>query len=155
MTFLTVDDSDPARLQIARELFQEYRDQFDVGFCLDGFEDELRLLPGKYAPPSGRLVLVYEEDQPLACGALRDLGQGICEIKRLYVRPEARRRGLARSLSEHLMDFGRTAGYHTVRLDTLRRLTGAVELYEQLGFRHIEAYNDNPEADIVFMERTL
>ncbi|MFI5386699.1 MAG: GNAT family N-acetyltransferase [Fimbriimonadales bacterium] len=155
MEFVAVGPSDPERIATSRELFLEYQRELGVDLCFQGFEEELRTLPGKYSPPSGRLLLVYEEGRPIACGALRDLGDGVCEIKRIYVRPEARRRGLARTISNRLLDFGRETGYRTVKLDTLRRLTGAIELYEQLGFRFIEPYNFNPEPDIVYMERTL
>jgi GNAT superfamily N-acetyltransferase len=155
MDYRTVTHSDKYGVAIAREMFLEYQREIAVDLCFQGFDEELASMPGKYGPPSGCLLLVFDGDRAIACGALRDLGEGVCEIKRIYVRPEARRRGLARSISERLIDFGREAGYRAVRLDTMRRLTGATELYEQLGFSYIGAYNASPQHDIVYMERSL
>lgn len=155
MTFQIVGQGDGEQIQIARELFLEYQAELGIDLCFQGFEEELASLPGKYGPPSGRLLVIYRDELPVACGALHNLGNRVCEMKRIYVRPSARRLGLARSISEHLMDFGRASGYKTVRLDTLRRLPGAIQLYEKLGFAEIEPYNYNPEPDIVYMERSL
>jgi putative acetyltransferase len=155
MSFVRVLPGDEPEIGETRELFLEYQRELGIDLCFQGFEGELASLPGKYGPPSGQLVLVKELGRAVACGALRDLGDGVCEIKRIYVRPEARRRGLAREISEWLMGCARSAGYVRVRLDTLRRLTGALELYRRLGFEEIEAYNFNPEPDIVYMERGL
>jgi putative acetyltransferase len=152
--FVAVGPGDP-RVETVRELFVEYHKELGIDLCFQSFDEELASLPGKYAPPSGLLLLVVEDGRPVGCGALRDLGEGICELKRIYVRPEARRRGLARMISEKLIEFGRAAGYKVARLDTLMRLKGAVPLYEQLGFTEIPAYNFNPEPDIVYMERLL
>jgi putative acetyltransferase len=151
---VTVGPDDP-RVQTARELFLEYQKELGLDLCFQGFSEELASLPGKYGPPNGLLLLVCEGPEPIACGALRDLGDGVCELKRIYVRPQARRRGIARSISERLLDFARTNGYRTARLDTLRRLKGAIELYALLGFKETEPYNYNPETDIVYMEASL
>ncbi len=150
--FRTVTRGDEASVMAARELFQEYRRELGIDLCFQGFEEEIATLPGKYAPPWGLLILACEGEEAVACGALRPLEESVSEIKRIYVRPEARRRGLARSISELLIVGARDIGYERVRLDTLRRLTGAVELYEHLGFVQIEPYNFNPEPDIVYME---
>lgn len=155
MEFIAVQPGDEARIDLCRELFEEYQRELGIDLCFQGFPEELASLPGKYSPPSGCLLLVFDGENPVACGALRDIGNGCCELKRIYVRPSARRRGLARAISEQLIAFGRNRGYQAARLDTLKRLTGAIELYEQLGFRFIEPYNYNPEADIVYMERAL
>jgi putative acetyltransferase len=152
--FVEVSEGDP-RIAVARDLFIEYQRELGIDLCFQGFDEELANLPGKYGPPTGQLLLVYEEDRPIACGALRDLGDGICELKRIYVRPEARRRGLAREISERLVRFAQSSGYTMARLDTLKRLTGAIPLYEQLGFTITQPYNFNPEPDIVYMERKL
>ncbi|HVT13066.1 MAG TPA: GNAT family N-acetyltransferase [Fimbriimonadaceae bacterium] len=155
MEFLFVQPGDRERIATIRDLFLEYQGELGIDLCFQGFQEELATLPGKYGPPSGCLLLVFDGENPVACGALRDIGDGICELKRIYVRPVARRRGLARSISERLIAYGREAGFRTARLDTLRRLAGAVELYQQLGFRFIEPYNYNPEEDIVYMELPL
>jgi putative acetyltransferase len=101
------------------------------------------------------VLLGYWDGEICACGAMQDLGSGICELKRIYVRPAFRRRGIARSISEYLLGRAVGIGYQRARLDTLRRLVGAVDLYGSLGFGEIEPYNYNPEADIVYMERAL
>lgn len=155
MEFVVVGVDDPDLIEIARAMFSEYREAIGVGFVQHGYPEELANMPGKYGPPSGCLLLVYERERPIACGALRDLGDGYAELKRIYVRPEARRRGLARTISSRLIEFGRDHGYRAIRLDTLRRLAGAYELYLDLGFTEIEAYNSTQEPDIVYMELQL
>jgi len=143
------------RIAVVREMFLECQREIGVDLCFQGFEEEVSALPGKYGPPRGSLLLVLDGERPVACGALRDLGGGICELKRIYVRPEARRKGLAREISLRLLEFALANGYLTARLDTMQRLTGAVELYRDLGFDFIEPYNFNPEPDIVYMEKNL
>lgn len=152
---LVVGPDDSSRIATVRELFLEYQAELGIDLCFQGFEEELAGLPGKYAAPSGRLLLALDGSRAIGCGAVRDLGDAVCELKRIYVRPEARRRGLARLLSEELIAFGFAAGYQRMRLDTLKRLAGAIDLYRHLGFSEIEPYNFNPEPDIVYMERNL
>lgn len=147
--------SEGEELKLFRELIQEYQSFLGVDLCFQKFETELANPFSKYSPPKGIVLLGYWDGEICACGALQDLGSGVCELKRIYVRPTFRRRGIARSLSEYLMRRAKEIGYETARLDTLRRLVGAVDLYVSLGFREIAPYNFNPEADIVYMERAL
>lgn len=142
-------------LQTFRDLIQEYQSFLGVDLCFQKFDSELSDPFSKYNPPKGIVLLGFWDGEVCACGALQDLGSGICELKRIYVRPEFRRRGIARSISEYLMKRASEIGYETARLDTLARLSGAVPLYRSLGFHEISAYNFNPEADIVYMERAL
>lgn len=147
---------EPCRsLDIFRELIQEYQKSLGVDLCFQGFEQELADPLGKYGPPRGTIFLALWDGLVAGCGALQDLGNGIAELKRIYVKPEFRRKGIARSISEELIGFAQKGGYHTVRLDTLRRLAGASELYRELGFAEIAPYNYNPEADIVYFEKPL
>lgn len=155
MQFVTVLPGDTDMISAVRELFLEYQESLGIDFCFQGFEEELATLPGKYGPPDGRLILVYDDADLVACGALRPLGDGIAELKRIYIRPRARRRGLGRKVSEELIAFASTRGYQAVRLDTLKRLSGASELYENLGFTSIPPYNDNPIPDVTYMEKKL
>jgi putative acetyltransferase len=138
---LTPDD-----LETIRELMREYQAQLGVDLSFQGFDDELAALPGAYAPPSGRLLLARQGGTALGCIALRDAGDGRAEMKRLYVRPQARGLGLGRALAERIVEEARSAGYAAVVLDTLPSMGEAHRLYEQLGFRPIAPYNANPIA---------
>ena len=122
------------------------------------FEQELGGLPGKYAPPEGSLLIAYDAGQPTGCVALRDLGAGICEMKRMFVPEEFRGQGVGRGLAERVVADATSAGYVRMRLDTSRRQAEAMRIYEGLGFRRIEPYYDLPDDLrnwLVFFEREL
>ncbi len=133
-----------------RALFREYADFVGDEICFGSFAVELAGLPGRYAPPEGRLLLGFVEDRLAGCAALRPLGPGVCEMKRLYVRPEFRGSGLGRSLVERIIGEAREAGYRFLRLDTLPRMERAMAMYQAFGFREIPRYGDNPESAICF-----
>jgi ribosomal protein S18 acetylase RimI-like enzyme len=139
----------------ARDLFCEYAAESQLDLCFQNFEAELAGLPGAYAPPDGRLLLALYEEQLAGCVALRRLDEGVCEMKRLFVRPAFRGLGLGRELARRVIEEARAAGYATMRLDTLARMQAAVALYESLGFRRIAAYRPNPLEDVVYMELRL
>ena len=155
MRYEVVLPGDDKLIAVAREIVLEYQQAIGVDFCFHGFDKELENMPGDYGPPGGQFLLVYDGPRLIACGALRDLGDSIGELKRIYVRPEARRLGLGRQISERLIAFAKDSGYRSVRLDTLRRLAGAIELYRELGFDFIEPYNEKPDLDIVYMEKVI
>jgi putative acetyltransferase len=142
-------------LPVVRELFLEYASATGLDFCFQKFAEELAGLPGKYAPPTGRLLLARVESQEAGCVALRQLESGVCEMKRLYVRPAFRGHHLGRQLAEAIVAAAREAGYDRMRLDTLGSMTAAITLYESLGFQRIRAYYDNPIPDVVFLELAL
>lgn len=143
-------------IDVARELFREYETALDLDLCFQGFEDELRLLPGKYALPEGRLLLAYQDGSLAGCVAMRKLVDGICEMKRLFTRAEFRGQRVGISLIEHLISEARSIGYQKMRLDTHPPKMGkAVSLYESLGFVPISPYYNNPSDDVLFMELTL
>jgi GNAT superfamily N-acetyltransferase len=144
-----------AEIAIVRDLFREYATWLDVDLCFQGFEAELAALPGKYAPPGGSLLLAFIDGEPAGCIALRPMESGACEMKRLYVRPAFRGRGLGRALVERLLDDARSIGYRLMRLDTLDKLTEAMALYDSMGFRRVEPYYDNPLPGVVYWERPL
>jgi ribosomal protein S18 acetylase RimI-like enzyme len=144
----------PADIAHARELFEEYAAWLDVDLGFQGFDDELRTLPGKYAPPAGRLFLAGEP--PVACIALRPLDEPhVGEVKRLYVRPAARGTGLGRALVETLLAHARDIGYRELRLDTASWMDDAVRLYARLGFSERSPYYHNPMPGAVFMSIAL
>ena len=142
-------------LLAARQLFMEYADWLGVDLCFQGFQQELDGLPGDYAPPDGQLLLAIEDDQAVGCVAMRKLGDGICEMKRLYVRPGHRGKGLGRKLAEAIIQEARGTGYQKMRLDSLTSLKEAAGLYRSLGFIEISPYRYNPLPDAVFMEIEL
>jgi len=134
-----------------RELIDRYFDEAEL-------ERELAELPGKYAPPKGGLLIAYQDEKPAGCVALRDLGGGVCEMKRMFVPAEFRGFGVGRALADHIIADARTAGYRLMRLDTSRRQDEAMRLYERCGFRTIAPYyplSDNLKAWLVFFEIEL
>ncbi len=144
-----------------RVLFREYADSLGFSLSFQGFEEELAGLPGEYAPPRGRLLIVYHAAEqggasvPAGCAALRPLEAGICELKRMYVPPAFRGRGLGRLLAVRLLAEARQAGYRSVRLDTIDTMKEALGLYRALGFREIPPYRYNPIPGAVYLERDL
>lgn len=143
-------------IDAARELFREYESWLDVDLCFQGFEVELAGLPGKYTTPDGRLLLAYMDEDLAGCIALRKLEDGICEMKRLFVRSDFRGAGIGVQLIERLIADAREIGYGLMRLDTYpSKMAKAVSLYESHGFRQIEPYYDNPHKGVLFMEKML
>jgi GNAT superfamily N-acetyltransferase len=145
----------PRDLPAVRELFREYADGLGVDLCFQGFADELATLPGKYAPPQGRLLLAWRDDAPVGCVALRPVDDARCEMKRLYVRPAARGEQLGRRLAERICREAREAGYRRICLDTLPAMTAALQVYSTLGFRPTAPYVFNPVEGAIFLARDL
>ncbi|RYX84110.1 GNAT family N-acetyltransferase [bacterium] len=151
----------PARLpddiETVRGLFREYIDSLGIDLSFQDVEAELADLPGKYAQPAGIILLARDNNgEALGCIALRPMGEsGAAEMKRLYVRPEARGHNLGRRLVVEIMDYARSIGYKRVVLDTLATLYSARKLYASLDFDEIEAYYDNPRTDVIYLGRAL
>ena len=146
----------PAQIAQARELFLEYAQSLSFSLCFQNFEEELAGLPGDYAPPDGRLLLAMYEDQLAGCVALHKLEPGICEMKRLYLRPQFRGKRLGRALADQIIVEARQIGYQRMRLDTVEPvMKDAVAMYRKIGFREIEPYRSNPIAGALYMELQL
>ena len=153
---MIVQAESPAQIAYARELFLEYAQSLGFSLCFQSFDQELAGLPGDYTPPAGRLLLAEFAGQLAGCVALHELESGICEMKRLYLRPAFRGKGLGRMLAERIIGEARAIGYLRMRLDTVEPIMkNAVALYRQLGFREIAPYRSNPIAGAMYMELEL
>lgn len=145
----------PAELAAVAALFHEYAEWLRDQICLYDFAEEMRAFPAPYEAPAGTLLLATDHGNHVGAVGVRPLGQGICEMKRLYVRPVARGTGLGRRLAEASLAWARDAGYGAMRLDTLDSLEAARKLYERLGFLAIAPYNPNPPDRVLFFEKRL
>ncbi len=146
----------PEHIEQARSLFLEYGRSLGFSLCFQSFDEELKNLPGAYGPPSGRLLLARYADHAAGCIALRKLEAGICEMKRLYVRPEDRGLGLGRMLVERLIAEARAIGYERMRLDTIASaMKDAIALYRRMGFVEIAPYSSIPIESALWMELVL
>lgn len=154
---LTIIQAESAsQIESARALFREYESWLGMSLCFQDFENEVATLPGKYAMPDGRLYIAYFDENLAGCIALRKLEDGICEMKRLFVRDEFRGQQIGIRLIERLIADAHEIGYSKMRLDTYRPKMGrAVKLYESHGFYQIEPYYENPHNDVLFMEAEL
>ena len=149
----------PDQIATARELMLEYAAWLDFKLCFQGFEEEMRTLPGKYAPPAGRLLLALWDDKPAGVIALRPFGDerdSLCEMKRLYVRDSFRGYGIGRILAERVIAKAAEIGYSRMRLDTVSgQMDRAIAMYRELGFSETVPYYKTPVGQTVFMELVL
>ena len=143
------------QIAVARELFLEYARSTSADVCFQQFDGEVATLPGRYAPPRGRLLLAFQQDLAAGCVALRELGDGICEMKRLYVRPAFRGQGGGGRLARRIIEEASEVGYQRMRLDTLASMERAIVLYQSLGFVAIAPYCHNPDPSALFFELRL
>jgi putative acetyltransferase len=146
----------PQQISLARELFLEYARSLGFSLCFQNFDEELSGLPGDYAPPEGRLLLAHYQGELAGCVALHPLSAEICEMKRLYLRPQFRGKGLGLILANRIIAEARKIGYRHMRLDTVEPvMKDAVAMYRRLGFREIAPYCENPMAGTLYMELEL
>ncbi|HKW17291.1 MAG TPA: GNAT family N-acetyltransferase [Terriglobales bacterium] len=146
----------PTQVARIRELFLQYAQSLGFSLCFQNFDQELAGLPGDYAPPDGRLFLAVYDSQAAGCVALHKISNEICEMKRLYLRPEFRGKGLGRQLAEKIISEARQIGYKKLRLDTVEpKMKTAVALYRELGFHEITPYRTNPIEGALYLELEL
>jgi putative acetyltransferase len=146
----------PEHIEQARSLFVECGSSLGFSLCFQSFDEELKGLPGAYGPPSGRLLLARYAGHTAGCVALRKLKAGICEMKRLYVRPADRGKGLGQMLVERIIAEARAIGYERMRLDTIESaMKDAIALYRRMGFEEIAPYSAIPIEHALWMELLL
>jgi putative acetyltransferase len=139
----------------AVELFRVYEQELGIDLCFQNFEEELKNIHLKYGPPTGELWLLKDTGAVVGCVAIWKLEEGVCELKRMYLKPAYRGQKWGEKFIETAQQKAKIMGYHTMRLDTFQRLVPAVELYKKSGFTQIKSYNYNPENDVVYFEKML
>jgi GNAT superfamily N-acetyltransferase len=145
-----------SQIEQVRQLFLEYARSLGFSLCFQNFDQELANLPGDYSPPHGKLLLAEFEGELAGCVALHKLENEICEMKRLYLRPQFRGKGLGRALATRIIAEARDLGYSRLRLDTVgSAMQDAVAMYLKLGFRKIDPYCENPMPSALYMELVL
>ena len=136
----------------AKALFLEYAKSLNFDLCFQDFDKELASLPGDYTPPEGRLLIAMQNNQVAGCVALRKFEDNICEMKRLYVKPEFRGMKIGKLLAERILEEAKSIGYKKMYLDTVPSMKEAIQLYKNLGFNEINPYRYNPQPGAIFME---
>lgn len=150
-----IEAQSPEEIDIAKVLFQEYASSLDFCLCFQHFNEELKEIQTIYSPPHGCLFLAFFDNQPAGCVALRKLEDDICEMKRMYVKPKFRSKGIGRALTEKIIEKAKSAGYKKMRLDTVSTMKEAISLYRSLGFKEIQPYTHNPIKGALFLEINL
>lgn len=151
------------RIAQAAVMFREYASTLGFSLAYQGFEAELAGLPGRYASPRGRILLAEMGGEVIGCVALREIGRiesdspgaVVCEMKRMYVRPAGRGRGVGRLLAVRLIEEARAIGYTVMKLDSDAGFDAAIGLYRSLGFVDVPCYNDDVHPDTVWMGKVL
>jgi ribosomal protein S18 acetylase RimI-like enzyme len=157
MPFRLVKARHPQEIGAAAILFREYANWLGIDLSFQDFENELRALPGKYAPPTGELILACSQaGDALGCIGVRPLdGAAVCEMKRLYVLPSARGLGVGRALIGAIITAAEELGYPEMKLDTLPWMHSAIAMYRQFGFEEIAPYYDNPVPGTRYLGKRL
>jgi ribosomal protein S18 acetylase RimI-like enzyme len=139
----------------AINLFQEYANSLNISLAFQNFDEELNIINSMYGSPTGCLLLVYDNELPIACAAYRKIGEDVCELKRMYIKPDYRRNGVGQEIMNILCTRAKLNGYKLMRLDTLDTMIPAIKLYSNNGFYTIDAYYHNPNEGVVYMEKSL
>lgn len=150
-----VQAATPGRIREVRELILEYATTLSCEPCLQRIEQDVAHLPGEYAPPDGRLLLALGDGKPAGCAALRKNGEGVFEMRRLYVRPAFRGKKIGKTLAEHCITEARRETGRSLHLYTLPSMNEALHLYRSLGFRDIAPYGEHVIEGAIYMELKL
>ncbi|SYZ73285.1 GCN5-related N-acetyltransferase [Candidatus Zixiibacteriota bacterium] len=142
-------------IDLVKILFMEYAQSFNFENCFQNFDEELAGLPGEYAPPSGQLFLIYDDDTPIGCAALRKIDREICELKRLYLRPSSRGKGVGRWAVHEIIAIAKTLNYKKLVLDTMPSLKEALALYRSVGFRVMKPPKNDSIRGAIYLELEL
>ena len=146
-------------LEATVNLFRTYAESLGIDLTFQNFENEMATMPGKYAPPTGELLLARKsQGEPIGCVGLRALGpldSRCCEMKRLYTVPAVRGLGIGKALVTVVLGIACNLGYEEIKLDTLPDMDAAIGLYKRAGFEETEAYYDTPLAETIFLTRSL
>jgi len=155
LTILQAETSE--HMNTARQMIEEYAARLEFELCFQGFDEEMRSLPGKYSPPAGRLLIAFWNGKPAGVIALRPLDEPrLCEMKRLYVRPEFRGHQIGLVLAERIISDAAEIGYSRMRLDTVAgKMDRAIAMYRELGFAETDPYYQTPVGQTLFMELLL
>ncbi|MCL4539534.1 MAG: GNAT family N-acetyltransferase [Bacteroidetes bacterium] len=140
---------------LVKELFLEYERSLPFDLDFQNFDEEVSHLPGEYSTPEGRILIALAGGKPAGCVALRKHGEGVCEMKRLYVRPEFRGEGIGKTLAGRIIAEAKKIGYEKMRLDTVGSMVEAIALYRSFGFKEIGQYRVNPLPGAIFFELDL
>jgi len=140
---------------LGKNLFLEYAESLGFSICFQNFEQELVDIQVQYGAPNGCLLLVKDGEQAVGCAGVRRWQGDIAELKRMYLQPSARGRGMGRRLLDSALQHARQLGYHRIRLDTLPSMETAIALYRAAGFTEISAYRDNPFPDTIYLEKNF
>ena len=143
------------RFEQARLLFKEYAESLKIDLCFQNFDEELINLETIYSPPDGSLLLAFYDRKIAGCVAVRKLEADVCEMKRVFVKPEFQNFGIGKNLIAAVIERAREFDYERMRLDTLPVMQRAQKLYSSFGFEKIAAYRYNPDPNTVFMELDL
>ena len=138
--------------QEAAKLFTEYASWLSIDLGFQHFDEELLRLQEMYAAPNGGIILARENNDSIACVAIRRINPAIAELKRMYVKPEHQHQGIGQGLLDKAIALALQCGYSLIRLDTLNYMTPAMNLYKKNGFTEIDAYYNNPNTTAVYFE---
>ncbi len=153
MKYITPNTAD--QFNDAINLFQEYANSLNISLAFQNFDEELNIINSMYGSPTGCLLLVYDNELPIACAAYRKIGEDVCELKRMYIKSDYRRNGVGQEIMNILCTRAKLNGYKLMRLDTLDTMIPAIKLYSNNGFYTIDAYYHNPNEGVVYMEKSL